>query len=67
MQKKEETITISFDQKKFRDFIKAYNQAKEEGKEVFIFEGAEVLLKYAYYLIEHLANEFARAGIKIKK
>ena len=35
-------------------FKKSYNDAVSEGKEVFIFEGGEVLTSYAKYVIQYI-------------
>ena len=37
----------------YKAFIKAYNNAKTEKLEQFVFEGNDVLVSYAYYLIEY--------------
>ena len=37
-------------------FIKLYNEALNDGCDVFIFEGAEVLVAYAKYVIEYFEN-----------
>jgi hypothetical protein len=34
-------------------FIDAYNKAVEENQAYFIFEGQEILVKFAKYLIEY--------------
>ena len=54
---KEEVKMVSFDRKKLQDLIRAYNKAKTEGKDQFVFEGSDVLTSYAYYLIKYLAKE----------
>ena len=35
---------------------RAYNRAVKDNKEIFIFNGAELLTKYAKYLIEYMAT-----------
>jgi hypothetical protein len=62
---KDQAVEIQFDQKTFREFIKKYNQAVSENKTVFVFQGCDVVVSYAKYVIEHLKNQFAKAGIKI--
>lgn len=37
-----------------KKFKKAYNKAVKDGKAVFKFEGQDVLVSYAKYMIEHL-------------
>ncbi len=40
-------------QQNILEFKKLYNNAKNEGKELFIFNGSEVLTDYAKYVIEY--------------
>jgi len=49
--------TINFTEEKLTALIDLYNQAVKEGKESFLFEGQEVLISYAKYLIEYLKGE----------
>jgi len=39
--------------KNFGEFKKLYNKAVEEKKEIFIFEGNEIVTNYAKYVIEY--------------
>ncbi len=50
--------TISFDKVKYRKLKREYEQAVKEGKEIFLFEGHEVLVAYAKYMLEYLATIF---------
>lgn len=49
---------ISFTSESFRQFKVEYTQAKEAGKEIFVFKGKEILVAYAKYLIEYLEPRF---------
>jgi hypothetical protein len=40
-----------------KEFKEAYEKAVKENKEVFIFEGKEVLTTYAKYIIKYLEKE----------
>ncbi len=40
-------------QENISEFKKLYNSAVNEGKELFIFNGSEVLTGYAKYVIEY--------------
>jgi len=40
----------------FSKFVTERNRAVVEGREIFIFEGREVLVTYADYLIEYLSD-----------
>ena len=43
---------------KFQEFKKLYEKAKAQSKESFIFEGQEILVSYAKYVIEYLETKF---------
>jgi len=43
---------------KYRELKKAYNQAKAEGKETFMFEGQEMLVAFVKYLLEYLGEKY---------
>jgi hypothetical protein len=45
---------IQFTVAKFLELIDAHHKAIEEGQEFFTFEGHEMLVSYAKYLIEYL-------------
>lgn len=49
---------VNFDKKKFLALKKAYNKAKKDNKKVFEFEGNQLLVDYAKYLIEYLEPKF---------
>ena len=44
-------------------FRESYVNAINEGKEVFIFEGSEVLTDYAKYVIEYFDSKIAEMKI----
>lgn len=48
------TNMISFDAKKREQLRKAYNAARDAGQEQFKFEGRDVLVAYAKYMLEYL-------------
>jgi hypothetical protein len=52
------TDNISFDRAK-RDALRdAYEAAKAAGQEVFQFDGHDILVSYAKYLLEYLDGRF---------
>ena len=51
-------LIMTFNYKTFTKFKAAYKTATMENKEVFIFEGNEILTAYAKYLIEYLEPKF---------
>ena len=55
---------VTFTPEKLERLERAYEKALAEGSESFIFEGHELLVAYARYLIEHLRRVFgvARKG-----
>ena len=44
--------------KQFESLKKQYNQAVKDGATTFIFEGNELVVSYAKYLIEFLSTKF---------
>ena len=48
--------TITFNKSKKTQLRKAYDLAVKENKKMFIFDGNELLTKYAKYLLEYLDN-----------
>ena len=46
--------SINFDKPKFEKFKKVYAKAIEDGKTKFVFEGKDILVTYAKYMIEYL-------------
>jgi len=56
--------TINFTPDKFEQLKNEYNQAVQEGKTIFMFDGQhELLVDYAKYLIEYLETRFEHARI----
>ena len=51
--------------RQYRALVRAYELALKEDKEIFVFEGSELLVKYAKYLIEHIENIRSRKDLKI--
>jgi hypothetical protein len=51
-------MTQLFNQDKFEQFQAAYEQAKNENKTSFTFEGKEFSVTYAKYLIQYLENNY---------
>jgi len=49
--------TIQFTPEKATALQKAYDRAVGEGAEVFVFEGQEVVVAYAKYLLEYLKTK----------
>lgn len=53
--KKQNNMTkINFTQEKIEELKKSYAEALKSGKESFMFEGQEIIVGYAKYLIEFL-------------
>jgi hypothetical protein len=50
--------TIEWTPAKLQRFKRRYNKAVEENVETFMFEGHELLVRYAKYLIEYLETQF---------
>lgn len=55
---KGEDSTISFTPDKLKSLKSSYNTALKNGKDKFVFEGKELLVSYAKYLIEYLDIKF---------
>lgn len=53
---------INFDRDKYAQLISAHETAQKEGKDIFIFEGHELLTQYAKYMIEFLKQKFEPPG-----
>jgi hypothetical protein len=47
---------MEFDKQSLAKLKKAYNKAVKENKDTFVFEGQELLVSYAKYLIEYLTS-----------
>jgi hypothetical protein len=47
---------VEFTEESFKRFKKAYEDASSEGKEQFTFEGNDVLVSYAKYLIQYVES-----------
>jgi hypothetical protein len=50
--------TISFDRVKLAKLKRYYNRALKYKRDQFTFEGSELLVAYAKYLIEYLEGRF---------
>lgn len=53
--------TIEFTATKVKALRRAYNAAVKAKKDTFIFEGSELVVTYAKYLLEYLDGEFRRS------
>lgn len=51
---------IEFTLEKIKAFRKLYDEAVKDGKEMFIFEGHDVLVSYAKYVLEYLEKRIDR-------
>jgi len=51
---------MEFTRAKYLKLKRAYQSAMRQGKMQFTFEGQEVLVAYAKYLIEYLAMRFGK-------
>lgn len=49
---------IEFDRPKYNRLQISYKQAVVDGKDVFLFEGHELVTSYAKYLLEYLKLKF---------
>lgn len=47
---------VEFTETSFERFKKAYEDASSEGKEQFTFEGNDVLVSYAKYVIQYVES-----------
>ena len=50
--------TIEFDRQEVINLKRAYTMALKSNKEVFQFQGKQILTAYAKYLIEYLEGRF---------
>jgi hypothetical protein len=50
--------TINFTRAKLEELERAYSAAVAKGQETFLFEGHELFVPYAKYLIEYLNHNF---------
>ena len=57
------TETLTFSKARLARPKDEYTKAKEAGSDKFNFNGYDLLIGYAFYLIEHLDNHFE----KVKK
>lgn len=55
--------TIEFTREKMQALRKEYNRAVRDGKDVFIFEGHELLVSYAKYVLEYLSTLFPTVNL----
>lgn len=53
-----ETPTIEFTKEKLERLRRAYRLAERQKVETFTFDGHELLVRYAKYLIEYLDTKF---------
>jgi hypothetical protein len=53
---------IEFTPEKLKKFEELYNTTIEAGEETFTFEGREVLVDYAKYMIEYLDDKLRGRG-----
>ena len=60
------TETLTFTKDRLARLKDEYAKAKDASLEEFSFDGYDLLIGYAYYLIEHLDNHFEKAA-KTKK
>ena len=60
------TETLTFTKDRLARLKNQYAKAKEASLDEFSFDGYDLLIGYAYYLIEHLDNHFEKAE-KTKK
>jgi hypothetical protein len=51
---------IKFTEEKYKELKQLYKIACDTGKDIFQFEGNELLTAYAKYLIEYLSDKFER-------
>lgn len=58
--------TLTFTKDRLARLKNQYAKAKEASLDEFSFDGYDLLIGYAYYLIEHLDNNFEKAE-KTKK
>ncbi len=58
------TVTIKWDRPKLKRLKKAQAAAIEQGQEVYVFEGNELLVAYAKYLIQHLESQFQDPSVQ---
>lgn len=49
---------MDFNKDKVKSLRKEYDKAVKEGKDVFVFEGQELVTNYAKYLLEYLEPKF---------
>ncbi len=59
-------MNITFTPAKMRQLKALYEQACDEKQETFLFEGHEMLIGYAKYLIEYLESRFLTSFTNVK-
>ncbi len=52
------TKSINFTPVKYALLKEAYKEAKHNNKEMFVFEGHDILVSYAKYMIEYLGMKY---------
>ena len=50
----QQSNVVTFNKKKLKALKKAYQQCVDRKEDVFVFEGQELVVGYAKYLIEYL-------------
>jgi hypothetical protein len=53
-----ETPSIAFTENKYKKFKKAFETAEKAGETQFTFEGKEILVTYAKYMVEYLSSHY---------
>lgn len=48
--------SITINHENYKQLKKAYDKAVKDGVDQFIFEGSELVTKFAKYLLEHMRN-----------
>lgn len=51
---------MEFTKLKYQKLRRAYNNAVRQGKEQFVFEGQDILVAYAKYLIQYLEMRYGK-------
>ena len=54
---------LSFNSESAKKFVAVYNEAVKSKAEIFKYEGHDVVVSYAYYMIQHLCNNYILTGI----
>jgi hypothetical protein len=65
-----DTKKINFSLASAKSLRRTYNNALDAGKkknDVIVFEGNELVLSYAYYVLEYLAGQFKEPDLAPKR